>query len=79
MITVTISINGTPLITRSAVRVRDLKPIKIGKEEEIQHSAYKLDDGKEIFHKPEDGPVELAKKMLDQVDKKFLELKNDRR
>jgi len=64
MITVTILINGNPIITRSAVRNITGEP-----------NEYLLDDGKTIAHFSSDGAVELAKKMLDSIDKDFLSLK----
>lgn len=57
MITVSIFINGNPIITRSARNV--------GTIEEI--TQYSVDDGSVLFHKRSDGPVVLAKKMLDTV------------
>jgi hypothetical protein len=58
MITVTIFINGQPIITRSAVNkgpaLNDL-------------TRYCVDDGSAIFHKPEDGAVKLAIEMLKTV------------
>jgi hypothetical protein len=55
MITVTISINGNPVITRSAVnRLRE-------------KGVYISDDGSEIEHNPEDGAIPLAIKMLERV------------
>ena len=56
MITVTVSINGAPIFTRSAVNqlVEDLE----GK------TRYNVDDGTEIWHKRDAGAVKLAIAML---------------
>jgi len=54
MITVTISINNRPIITRSAFR--------------FKKDHYKTDCGKTIKHNYDDGAIVLAKKMLDCVD-----------
>jgi len=59
MITVNILINGKALIARSAVN--QLKTDKDG------FDTYKTDCGQIIKHKRKDGPVILAKKMLDLV------------
>jgi len=56
MITVTISINGSPIFTRSAVR----------REQRAQGKTctYDVDDGSVIEHPPISGAVSLAIKML---------------
>ncbi len=58
VITVTIFINGKPIYTRSAVN-----------KGHMGRGVYKydLDDGSVIGHKPDDGAVVLAKKMLDTI------------
>jgi hypothetical protein len=56
MITVSISINGEPIYTRTAVN--RLK----------EHGVYVLDTGERIHHHPDDGPVELARKMLHTIE-----------
>jgi len=61
MITVTISINGKPIYTRSAVNISE---IDVGPN---QINSYKVDTGKTIKHLPRDGAVVLAKKMLDTI------------
>ena len=61
MITVTIFINGSPIITRSASRTKD------GLGTDKDYSEYTSDDGKKIWHIPEDGAVALAIKMLKEV------------
>lgn len=52
MITVSISINGEPIYTRTAVN--RLK----------EHGVYVLDTGERIHHNPDEGAVALAQKML---------------
>jgi len=59
MITVAIMINANPIITRSAVNRGQVRDTGITK--------YHVDDGTTIHHKREDGPVVLAKKLLDNV------------
>lgn len=56
MITVTISINGAPIYTRSAIRAVTAEP-----------NIYKVDDGSEITHRYNDGAVVLAHKLLDTI------------
>lgn len=58
MITVTVFINGNPIISRSAKNVS-------GKREGVNN--YICDTGDTIVHRYEDGAIELAKKMLDTV------------
>ena len=58
MITVTIFINGKPIYTRSAVNQS---------ENLTGECRYKVDTGKVIIHKREDGAVNLAKAMLDTI------------
>ena len=67
MITVSILINGHPILTRSAVnRTKEyLKDNPNGLREGF--NVYKNDDGKELFHNPKDGAVVLAKMMLDTI------------
>ena len=62
MISVTISINGNPILTRSATRTDEFPN---------GEAQYTLDDGNKVNHFPEKGAVELAKKMLDKIDKDF--------
>ena len=59
MITVSISINGQPIYTRTAVN--------IGNADDGIHSAYELDTGQIIEHKRPDGAIKLAHKMLDTI------------
>lgn len=68
MITVVIFINNKPIISRSAVNMD--KEGKLGMHDKNQ---YRLDIGKIIEHRPIEGCVALAKKMLDTVDKRFEE------
>lgn len=58
MITVSILINGQPIFTRSAVNKSN--PIQPRHEANL----YVLDDGKRIYHVPDDGAVALAIQML---------------
>jgi hypothetical protein len=60
MITVTISINGSPIFTRSARNISD-PPTMHGV------NRYKVDSGEIIEHRYEEGAVVLAKMMLDTV------------
>lgn len=62
MISVTIFINGNPIITRSASRTKD----GLGKDKD--YSEYTSDDGTKIWHVPEDGAIALAIKMLKNVE-----------
>ena len=58
MLTVTIAINGQVIFARSAVntgRVSD------------GDTAYKNDDGKTVWHNPEDGAIVLATKLLGTI------------
>ncbi len=60
MITVSISINGSPIYTRTAVNIgNDNKRYNVDR--------YKVDDGEIIFHDPKEGAIVLAKKMLDTI------------
>ena len=65
MITVTISINGNPILCRSATREKEL--MGDGKT-----ARYNVDDGSDILHNPNKGAVVLAKKMLDKINKDFV-------
>lgn len=64
MITVTISINGEPIFTRSAVNK------KTGSH---GLTKYHLDSGRTILHRRSDGAIKLAKMMLDDIKEKFLD------
>lgn len=59
MITVTISINGSPIFTRSATQ--ELPMQKDGKY------PYDIDTGETVLHHPNDGAVALAKMLLDTI------------
>lgn len=59
MITVTIAINVCPIITRSARNTTE--------KGETGKTIYELDDGSTVEHYPSDGPIVLAKLLLDQV------------
>ena len=67
MITITIFINGNPILTRSATQGEVLGQGRY---------AYNLDDGNVVEHDYNDGAVELAKKMLDKIDKDFVKNHN---
>lgn len=59
MITVSILINGEPILTRTAVNKGEAKNSVFTK--------YHLDSGTTVLHKREDGAVKLAKLMLDDI------------
>jgi hypothetical protein len=59
MLTVQININGNCILARSACRIKD--------EDKKGNALYKVDDGKLIQHKPEEGAVKLAHKLLDCI------------
>lgn len=61
MITVSILINGQPILTRSAVNK--------GKGTKTK-CKYQLDDGNTILHDPNDGAASLAIKMLGCIKEK---------
>ena len=61
MISVTISINGCTIYTRTAVNKTGF-PI-----DEAGHHSYHVDDGSTLLHKRDDGAVALAKAMLDTI------------
>jgi hypothetical protein len=58
LITATVLINGQPIFTRSAVNQGEVKDGK---------HAYKLDCGRTLLHKREDGAVKLAIAMLKTI------------
>lgn len=59
MITVNILINGKPIYTRSARRIQ-------GEADEL--CTYKVDNGAIIEHHHSDGALELAKKLLEEIE-----------
>lgn len=65
MISVVVLINGQPIVTRSAHRLHNIV-------DDNDEAFYKVDDttlnGKIINHKPVDGAVELAKKLLSTIE-----------
>jgi len=63
MFTVNISINGNAVITRSCW---NMSP-KAGND---KVNTYRVDDGNYVNHIPNDGPVALAKKLLNLVKEK---------
>ena len=58
MLTVAILINGQPIMARSARRVQD---------NDDDTATYKCDTGEEILHRPDDGAVALAHKLLNTI------------
>lgn len=52
-------INGNPILARSAVN-KGYAPNKDG-------CVYEVDDGNIVLHDPDDGAVQLAKKLLDLI------------
>ena len=58
MITVTILINGNPIYTRSARRIRGAAG---------ETCTYYLDNGETLKHDYDDGAIELSKKLLDTI------------
>ena len=61
MITIAVSIDGNPIYVRTAVNTSP--PEALGTE----NNHYLLDTGKFLKHKPTEGVIVLAKKMLDTV------------
>jgi hypothetical protein len=59
MISVTISINGNPIYTRSAVNQ--------ALTDDKGRTLYKVDDGSTIWHTREDGAVPLCIKLLKTI------------
>lgn len=59
MITVAILINGQPIVARNAVNQ--------GETTADGHTKYLTDSGEVIWHRPEDGAVELSKRLLDTI------------
>lgn len=57
MITVTISINDRVIFARSARRIKD-----------GEMNTYKVDDGRELQHRYQDGALPLVRQMLDGVE-----------
>ena len=58
MISVSISINGNAIYTRSARNITD---------EYTKDNIYITDTGEKIIHNPDDGAVKLAKMLLDTI------------
>lgn len=59
MITVAIMINGHPIMARSAVNT--------GVRRRGGYVDYRVDDGSTVQHKPDDGAIALAHKLLDTI------------
>jgi len=62
MISVTIFINNVPVATRTARCIVEADEYITDKK-----LMYNVDDGSVILHKPKDGAIKLAKKMLDTI------------
>lgn len=66
MITVTISINNSPIYTRTCVNIGNLTPG--GDPDKLRDwCRYQCDDGSEIIHDSKEGAVKLAHLMLDTI------------
>jgi hypothetical protein len=63
VIGVYITINGVPILARTAVRQ---------KTRDKGHCVYLCDDGTVLLHRREDGAVPLAKMMLDTIKEQKL-------
>ena len=68
MITVAILINGNPIAARSAVNIEECAS---------GYHKYKLDDGKTLLHRREDGAVKLAIEMLKSIKEVGVKPPND--
>lgn len=60
MITVTISINGAPIYTRSARNT--------GEKDADDRTIYNVDTGEKIGHYRQDGAVKLARALLETIE-----------
>lgn len=58
MISVSICINGNPIMARSATNTGETRG---------RFVKYAVDDGSNVWHDPDDGAVALAKKLLDTI------------
>ena len=65
MITVTISINGNPIMARSAVNTGETCIAGRGRTEKV--TKYAVDDGGYVYHNPDDGAVPLAIQLLETI------------
>jgi hypothetical protein len=65
MLTVTVSINGSPVITRTC----SIDPCRSDITPEGSFYVYMCDDGRDIIHRYEDGDAVLASKLLEGVRK----------
>jgi hypothetical protein len=61
MITVSILINGNPIMARSAVNKGPQKGMN------KKFCRYEVDDGSDVYHNPDDGAVKLAIKLLKTI------------
>lgn len=62
MLTIAILINGQPIMARSAVNT--------GKVLANGCVVYEVDDGSKVQHRPENGAVKLAEKLLKTIKEK---------
>jgi len=65
MLTVSISINGNPIYTRTAVNVSNNEGgiVKAAGQPDM----YRVDDGQVVRHNPKEGAVALAHLLLDTI------------
>ena len=63
MLTVEARVNGDTVYSRSVRRVKDK-----GEVDGAIEALYRTDAGDEIFHDPDDGIVELSKKVLSTIE-----------
>jgi hypothetical protein len=61
MFTVAILINGNPIFARTAVNQ--------AKRNDKGQTMYRLDTGQIVWHDRDAGPIELAKQLLDTIDR----------
>ena len=64
MLSVAILINGEPIMARAAVRG---EPFVQGGKGPDGRMRYRVDDGSTVLHRPEDGAVALAIKLLETI------------
>jgi len=63
MLTVAILINGQPIMARSAVNTGK----RCSSDKHDNRMVYDVDDGKQVYHDPNDGAVVLSHKLLDTI------------
>lgn len=59
MITVSVAVNAVVVASRSAIRTDD-----VNRNGEVR---YRVDDGADVWHHPDEGAAELGKKLLDRL------------